>query len=64
MSFIGFCLCFGLDLLCQLYIDSYIGLINPRLLRMRSEGYCSRFVCVCVCVGCNEMQVVKVKVKV
>ena len=24
-------------------------LINPRLLRMRSEGYCSRFVCVCVC---------------
>ena len=22
---------------------------NPRLLRMHSEGYCSRFVCVCVC---------------
>ena len=23
-------------------------IINPRLLRMRSEGYCSRFVCVCL----------------
>ena len=25
-------------------------MINPRLLRMRSEGYCCRFVCVCVCI--------------
>ena len=24
--------------------------INPRPARMRSEGYCSRSVCVCVCV--------------
>ena len=38
-------------------------IFNPRLLRMRSEGYCSPF-CVCVCVCCREMQVVNVKVKV
>ena len=45
-----------------------IRFINPRLLRMRSEGYCSRFVCVCVCVCvCNvlrEMLDVNVKVEV
>ena len=40
-------------------------IINPQLLRVRSEGYCSRFVCVCVC--CNvlrEMLDVNVKVEV